>query len=413
MKHLILVYILLISLIASGQKSFAQDQVLITEAKGKTRVSTNDKGRLLIEVSQTDACKIQKRGVVQYNDFGALGDGKTDDIDAIAAAHAYANHHQLPVQADGKATYYIGGKSRTAIINTNTDFSTAQFMIDDRNVQSRSLPVFSISSGLKPYKIEGISSLIKNQYKLKLSFPGPCLVLVNDTSNMRFIRMGRNQNNGRAQTDVFIVDKAGNVDSMSPIIWDFDRITSIVAKPVDQTTLTMKGGIFTTIANQAKSEYSYYSRGIVISRSNVLVDGLKHYITGEGEQGAPYGGFISIRDCAYVTVSNSVFTGHKMYETIGSAGLPVGMGSYGIGSSRSLYVSLINCSQTNDINDPTYWGLMISDYSKNLVLDNCTFSRFDAHMGVANATIRNSTLGHQGINITGRGLLMVEIFIPW
>ena len=408
MKHLILVYILLISLIASGQKSFAQDQVLITEAKGKTRVSTNDKGRLLIEVSQTDACKIQKRGVVQYNDFGALGDGKTDDIDAIAAAHAYANHHQLPVQTDGKATYYIGGKSRTAIINTNTDFSTAQFMIDDRNVQSRSLPVFSISSGLKPYKIEGISSLKKNQHKLKLSFPGPCLVLVNDTSNTRFIRLGRNQNNGRPQTDVFIVDKEGNVDSMSPIIWDFDRITSIVAKPVDQTTLTIKGGIFTTIANQAKSEYSYYSRGIVISRSNVLVDGLKHYITGEGEQGAPYGGFISIRDCAYVTVSNSVFTGHKMYETIGSAGLPVGMGSYGIGSSRSLNVSLINCSQTNDINDPTYWGLMISDYSKNLVLDNCTFSRFDAHMGVTNATIRNSTLGHQGINITGRGLLMVE-----
>jgi hypothetical protein len=408
MKHLILVYILLISLIASGQKSFAQDQVLITEAKGKTRVSTNDKGRLLIEVSQTDACKIQKRGVVQYNDFGALGDGKTDDIDAIAAAHAYANHHQLPVQADGKATYYIGGKSRTAIINTNTDFSTAQFIIDDRNVQSRSLPVFSISSGLKPYKIEGISSLIKNQYKLKLSFPGPCLVLVNDTSNMRFIRMGRNQNNGRAQTDVFIVDKAGNVDSMSPIIWDFDRITSIVAKPVDQTTLTIKGGIFTTIANQAKSEYSYYSRGIVISRSNVLVDGLKHYITGEGEQGAPYGGFISIRDCAYVTVSNSVFTGHKMYETIGAAGLLVSMGSYGIASSRSLYVSFVNCSQTNDINDPSYWGLMISDYSKNLLLDYCSFSRFDAHMGVVNATIRNSTLGHQGINITGRGLLIVE-----
>jgi hypothetical protein len=29
-------------------------------------------------------------------------------------------------------------------------------------------------------------------------------------------------------------------------------------------------------------------------------------------------------------------------------------------------------------------------------------------MGVTNATIRNSTLGHQGINITGRGLLMVE-----
>jgi hypothetical protein len=408
MKHLILFSILLFTLNASGQKSFPQDQVLITEAKGKTRVSTNDKGQLLVEVSQTDASKMQKRGVVLYSDFGAVGDGETDDIDAIAAAHAFANRHQLPVQADGKVTYYIGGKSRTAIINTNTDFSTAQFIIDDRNVQSRSLPVFSISSGLKPYKIEGVNSLKKNQQKLKCSFSSISLVVVNDTNIMRYIRLGRNQNKGRPQTDVFIVDKEGNVDMKSPIIWDFDRITSIVAIPVDSTPLTIKGGSFTTIANQDKPQYSYYNRGIVINRSNVLVDGLKHFITGEGEQGAPYGGFISIRDCAYVTVSNSVFTGHKMYETIGSAGVPVSMGSYGVASSRSLYVSLVNCSQTNDINDPSYWGLMISDYSKNLVLDNCTFSRFDAHMGVVNATIRNSTLGHQGINIIGKGILTVE-----
>jgi len=51
---------------------------------------------------------------------------------------------------------------------------------------------------------------------------------------------------------------------------------------------------------------------------------------------------------------------------------------------------------------------MGSNYSKNLSYDNCTFSRFDAHMGVANATIRNSTLGHMGINAIGTGLFMVE-----
>jgi hypothetical protein len=36
------------------------------------------------------------------------------------------------------------------------------------------------------------------------------------------------------------------------------------------------------------------------------------------------------------------------------------------------------------------------------------FSRFDAHMGVANATIRNSTLGHMGINAIGSGTFTVE-----
>lgn len=43
-----------------------------------------------------------------------------------------------------------------------------------------------------------------------------------------------------------------------------------------------------------------------------------------------------------------------------------------------------------------------------MVYDRCVFSRFDAHMGVANATIRNSTLGHMGINAIGSGTLLVE-----
>jgi hypothetical protein len=51
---------------------------------------------------------------------------------------------------------------------------------------------------------------------------------------------------------------------------------------------------------------------------------------------------------------------------------------------------------------------MSSNYSKNIVYDHCTFSRFDAHKGVANATIRNSNLGHMGINAIGGGVLTVE-----
>ncbi len=86
------------------------------------------------------------QGVVRYRDFGAVGDGKTDDSDAIAAAHTFANQHGLPVKADEGATYYIGGKDRTAIIQTDTDFGTAAFVIDDRDVQNRRANVFVISS---------------------------------------------------------------------------------------------------------------------------------------------------------------------------------------------------------------------------------------------------------------------------
>ena len=45
---------------------------------------------------------------VSYKAFGAKGDGKTDDLAAIIAAHEYANEHHLPVKADEDAVYYIG-----------------------------------------------------------------------------------------------------------------------------------------------------------------------------------------------------------------------------------------------------------------------------------------------------------------
>ena len=64
--------------------------------------------------------------------------------------------------------------------------------------------------------------------------------------------------------------------------------------------------------------------------------------------------------------------------------------------------------QTNDINDNTYWGLFASNYSKNISFDQCVFSRFDAHMGVYNATIRNSTMGYMGINAIGSGKFLIE-----
>ena len=410
MKKLIFLFLMFSSVLSmlQGQTRNPNENVVITSDKDKTEVRTNENGELIINVSPDDVRKFKANGLVRYSDFGAIGDGKTDDIDAIAAAHAFANQQGLPVKADDGATYYIGGKNRTAVIRTNTDFGKAAFIINDTAVQNRNTNIFVVSSSLQSFKPEGISSLKRNQDKINVSLPGTCLITVTNSNIKRYIRFGANQNNGSSQTDIFIAYKDGKVDMNAPIIWDFDQITAITALPIDETTLTITGGRFTTIANRAESKYTYYSRGIAIRRSNVLVTGLEHRITGEGDHGAPYGGFINIGDCAYVTVRNTILTGHKVYQTIGAAGVSVSMGTYDLSLNRALNVSFVNCTQTNDINDSRYWGILGSNYCKNLVYDSCTLSRFDAHMGVANATIRNSTLGHQGINAIGSGTFIVE-----
>ncbi len=346
---------------------------------------------------------------VTYETFGAVGDGKTDDFDAIVKTHEFANSNGLSVFADETAVYYIGGANKTAVIKTNTDWSTARFIIDDTDVEDRNAWLFNVAPSQSSKNItDKVAPLSMDAENIGTTLKSKSLVVLTDSNVKRYIRKGANQNSGSNQTDVILVDENGNISPDTPLIWDFNTITSATAYPIDSETLTIKGGRFTTIANNAPSEYTYYTRGIVIKRSNTVVDGLYHDIVNEGDNGAPYSAFCSISYCADVTVKNCTFTGHKKYNTIGSAGTSVSMGTYDIGGTMAVNAKFINCNQTNDITDGDYWGIAGSNYCKNLTYDGCVFSRFDAHQGVLNATIKNSVLGHHGIKLIGSGTALIE-----
>ena len=349
---------------------------------------------------------------VTYSEFGAKGDGKTDDFAAIIKAHEYANKNNMEVRGDAGATYYIGRHEKTAEIQTNVDWTGASFIIDDTLMDTsiRQTHTFHVSRTTESIDLKklGVKSFKKGAESLGVTLDSDCYVYaVNDNKKM-FIREGANQNSGTSQTDCFILRADGTVDPTTPIIWDFDQVTLLRAYPLETETLTIKGGTITTIANQAESKYTYYTTGIEVSRSNVVIDGLTHYVKGELDHGAPYDAIIQVNECANVTVKNCTFTAHLIYSTIGSAGVDVKMGSYDLRARRAINVTYENCVQTTDILDTKYWGLFCSDFCKNLTFDGCTFSRFDAHQGVTNATIRNSTLGHQCLNAIGHGLLTIE-----
>jgi len=335
---------------------------------------------------------------IAYSEYGAVGDGIIDDFDAIVAAHSAANAAGLPMRADPGATYYIGDHAKTAVIQTDTDWGDARFIIDDSGVfDNRGWNIFEVRSALPRQNLAGIGALAKGQGQLDMPLAADSLVLVFDDNVRHYIRRGGNANDGTAQSDLFLADKDGVIDPATPIVWDFAAVTRAAAIPIDPQPLAVRGGVFTTIANQVLSE-SYYNRGLRITRSNVTVDGVTHYVTGEGANCSPYSGFMIISECANVIVQNCVFSGRKQ----------VLQGTYDINPSRSVNVTFQNCTQANSIHDTALWGIMGSNFTKNLVYDGCSLSRFDAHQGTYDAVIRNSVIGCRGITLIGGGTFLME-----
>jgi len=344
-----------------------------------------------------------------YRDFGAKGNGKTDDFDAIVATHEAANAAGKKVRATPGAVYYIGGARKTARIRTDTDWTGAEFIIDDTKVAHNGFSwqdswVFEIASGYRMAALKPVPSLQINQEKLDIQLPQPALVVAANANFRQYIRRGENESSGTPQTDVFILDRDGNVHPDAPIIWNFESVTSMISYPIDEEVVTVTGGKFTTIANRGSNPADYMSRGIHIVRSNTVLDGIRHEITGEGNMGSSYQGFIRIENCMNVVVKNTTLTGHRVYRNPNG----VQQGTYDITAVRTVNSQFINCDQTNSITNDFYWGIFASDYSKNMFFDNVKFSRFDAHQGVHNVTILNSEFGYHGIRLVGSGLLRVE-----
>ena len=349
-----------------------------------------------------------QRQWITYEEFGAVGDGVHDDFKAIVKAHAAANRLGLPVRAGSGKTYYIGPGDRTAVIKTDVDFGSAQFIIDDVDCERLTSPVFEVRPSASSFKIKGVKSLAAGQMSLDAGLARSCLVHVMDSTKRVYIRKGNNRNDGVPKQEYFLLGSDGTVDPGSAIVWDYDRVTSMVAFPVDEDTLHITGGIFTTIANQMSSEYQYHYRGICVKRSNVTISSMTHYVTGEFDHGAPYYGFITILEAAYVTVRDCIFTGHKTYYTTGRGGGTVGMGSYDITARGSVHINLECCTQTNSIDDKTYWGTFSSNFCKDIRMEDCVLSRFDAHMGVRDVTLKRCTLGYMGVQAVGFGTLLIE-----
>ena len=360
---------------------------------------------------------------VFYKDFGTVGDGITNDADAIFAAHQYAYQggHKKIIAEAGK-TYYIGYLASEIPIICDVDWTDAKFIIDDSVIKvGTNVPtnaIFNIESLYSSKSITAANSdritrineeggIDKDKITVfDLGLGYPAMIRVYNSTHKNYIRYGPNKNAGMNQCEIIIVDENGNIDKSTPFLFDYEKVTSVTVYRIEDEPITVRGGEFTTVANKAGLSNSFF-RGINVSRSNVTVTGLRHYVTGEGEKGAPYSAFLQTSGAYNVMISDCVFTAHKTYYNSNG----VGSGTYDISAKYSVKVTWKNCTQSNFYRDDgsynsSVWGIMGSNVSKNLTYDGCLLNRFDAHTGVVNATVKGTTIKH--IRIVGGGTFRLE-----
>ena len=156
---------------------------------------------------------MDNKNVVCYADFGAAGDGKTNDFWALRKAHAYANENGLPVMAEKGKTYLITdtedetGTARFIAIGTDTDWNDATIIIDDTDIAHEEGPlrnynrsIFRVDSPIPKIKIDEteklseIGALKKTDTRINLKLGYSAMLVIYNEEHRVYVRYGANAN---------------------------------------------------------------------------------------------------------------------------------------------------------------------------------------------------------------------------
>ena len=383
----------------AGLYKIVNDDTLVDDGGSIHELENGLKAELIINNNQ-----------VCYNQFGAHGDGRTDEWDYLNKTHIFANKYGYTVIGCSTSTYYVKDLKGWIVVRTNVDLCGAHFIIDDRvDATYRSRWLFGIlGSDVVTLPESDLPSSLKagQKYIESLANYKNIIITFNNT-NKKLYREGVNSSDVASLSETVRVQNGYLLDDLA---FDYDTVTGATYRDLTtdmENPIEFKNGTFTTYANTIDS-YSYWQRTLYFRRSNIRISGINYYIEKEDdtETSAPYQGFISIDNSSNVTIENCKLQAHKMYQDEITTAWK---GSYSLNFSHSCDIFCKNIQQVDGILDTTKWGIHTSNVCHNLHFENCVLSRIDCHRYLYNGNIKNCKIGHHAIKVGyGYGILDIE-----
>ena len=263
---------------------------------------------------------------------------------------------------------------------------------------------------------------------------------------------------GSKQKEVIVVD-SNNGKLLQKLQWIYNDVFSLEFFPISDKKITLKDGNFTTYTfnevnridvDGGTETYSQntsfrgfqtmYTGNVEFKNINHYLDEYRHANSDEYIEkykaarkklnkstdvydiykgltiGNEYHGFINVTKSSFVSLKNVNLQAHTKSNLIN--GGEAGTYDFKVDVASNIYLDNVSYSclaLSNDnecyyknMKDPDKWGIMGTNFVKNLSVVNSKLNRIDSHRGVNNFVVKNSTIGDKGISLIGTGIGYLE-----
>lgn len=339
---------------------------------------------------------------INYSMYGADETGKEYSDDEMYRAHMKANSLRIPViQNSGNFLW----KSKTLPVYESCDLTGSIIMCDSKSGSETPTYNSPVIYDIKPKKKsvflspEDISELNKNyiQYMIKNSmflpfsaiskYKNALIIFESDTIDMTRNNGGEISYNKKKDMIVTTRDGGLSIGFVRDFIDENNTgdVKNVQIIPAEDSVLYFK-------SPQINCNSTVSVRFIRCNRSNTIIDGVVHI-----ESGKPVNNIrsmINVEKCNNVTLKN--------FEVEAIPRVDSTIGTYGFQFSLCTRLNLTNITGNDG------WGIIGSNYLKNVTLSDSFLNRFDCHWMAYNIIIENTTFKNLGVYLTGGGCFIAR-----